>query len=124
MHLDGYAEVGLGGGTVTSKWDLGAGPLRRSGTWGRRAFFAMPPAPVPPPWTLVSPTGVQYFVRDLTELNALAASEGGRDLQDDLHKLVGQRIHSKSAKALPLHRQQWQLIHPQQGVGSSQLERR
>jgi hypothetical protein len=94
----GYAEVGLGGAAVSPKWDLGVhrGPLA---------------PPLAPPRTLVSPTGVQYHVLNLAELDALADAEGDGDgLKDDLHKLVGLRVHSKSATQLPQHRRQWQLL--------------
>ena len=65
--------------------------------------------PLAPPWTLVSLTGVQYHVLNRAELDALArdAEGDGDGLKDNLHKLVGLRVHSKSATQLPQHRRQW-----------------
>jgi hypothetical protein len=90
IFSSGFTEVGLGGAAVTPKWDLGARRFRRSGTSGRRQVDGSTTgSTVAPPWTLVSPTGVQYHVLNRAELDALADAEGDGDgLKDDLHKLV------------------------------------
>ena len=57
------------------------------------------PLAVPPPWHLVSPLGIVYVVPDEPAMKTLA--NGDDALYKDLRKLVGLRIQSSDAKALP-----------------------
>ena len=66
------------------------------------------PLLVPPPWGLVSPSAVYHYVRDEACLVLLAS--GDKKLLLDLRKLVGLVVDKKDAKALPRHKQQWQLL--------------
>jgi hypothetical protein len=62
----------------------------------------------PPPWVLVSPSGVIHHVRNEQALKRLAESD--TSLYSDLRKLVGLLMEKKTAQQLPQHKQQWQLL--------------
>mmetsp|Transcript_7846 Transcript_7846/g.11969 ORF Transcript_7846/g.11969 Transcript_7846/m.11969 type:complete len:318 (-) Transcript_7846:529-1482(-) len=66
------------------------------------------PLLVPPPWTLVAPSGVLHHVRDEDALRLLAVGDPG--FLNDLRKLVGLFVERSTCKKLPLHKRQWQLL--------------
>ena len=57
---------------------------------------------------MVSSSGVIHYVRDEAALKTLAGSDDR--LHQDLRKLAGLRIERSDAKALPRHKQHWQLL--------------
>ena len=69
------------------------------------------PLMAPPPWVLISPTGVPHAAMDANDLSTLhvRSDEINEFALVELKKLVGLKVHTKDAKALPLHRMHWQL---------------
>lgn len=65
---------------------------------------------VPPPWYLLSPTGISHDVPDAASLKILAKKSGliGKDYKNPLAVLVGIGNH-KALTDLPLHKLHWQL---------------
>ena len=62
----------------------------------------------PPPWVLVSASGVLHHVRDLAALAELAERPWCHVKKSNLRQLVGE--NKNSSAALPEHKGQWQLL--------------
>ena len=64
---------------------------------------------VPPPWHIVSPSGVIHYVADAKALRALAKANDELIVSrnNKLRDLIGK--HEDTLDELPLHRKSWQL---------------
>ena len=65
---------------------------------------------VPPPWHLVSPSGVLHHVPGADELLWLARQEGLITLKKNLLRELVDPSCKTALNKLPQHRQQWQLL--------------
>ena len=80
----------------------------------------------PPPWVLISPSGLPHLVRDREDLKSLPSRtlDIDDDQLEDLDKLIGLRVVKKGVTQLPLHKRHWQLRERVQCVRFTVIHRR
>ena len=94
------------GGVVTPEARLGGAGILPPGsrsTTRRRAGVHMPsPFMAPPPWVLISPTGVAHVVKNADHLSTLhsRSAEVGIDQLSALRKLIGLEVDKKDGAPL------------------------